>query len=302
MYTPLVSVIISTHNRKDLVKEAVRSSVEQDYSRSEVIVVDDGSTDDTKSELSRMFGSRIHYVFQENGQKSRARNKGVIESGGELICFLDSDDILLPHALSARVECFLQNEGCQVSYGQSLREEKEKRLKASSADNNHPSGYILKEYIAHPFIRNNDFMIRRKDMLDFGMYREDLTHLEDFELLCRLTFSLRFYFCNTYISLIRDRGNRAHHDFKGKLTQGIKAEDYIFADRQLANVLSEEKSKLYGRAYLRLAKASMELKRPGEFRRYFKMARAVQPGQRSNFKFWRRWLFSWAESLFGADT
>jgi glycosyltransferase involved in cell wall biosynthesis len=290
---PLVSVGIPTYNRKELVKEAVQSVFDQDYPTIEIVVVDDGSTDGTKQELWKVFGSRIHYVYQEHGGKSRARNRSVIESQGELICFLDSDDILFPHAISANVKCFLKNERCQVSYGISIREGEDNKLEDSLLDSNYPSGYILKEHIKNPFICNNDFMLRREDMINFGMYREDLTNLEDFELLSRLTFRLYFCFCNAYISRVRARGQRARDDFRSKIIQGTKAEDYIFADQELANVLAKEKSRLYGRAFLRLAKASIKLNHSHQFRLYFKKARQIRPNLRWNFKFWRRWLLSW---------
>lgn len=293
MYNPFVSVIIPTYNRKELVKEAVQSILNQDYHQIEVVIVDDESNDGTIEELSRVFDSRVRTVSQEHGGKSLARNRGIVKSQGDLICFLDSDDILLPDSISARVECFFKNDRCQVSYGISVRKKRYWKLAENLLDTDFPSGYILKEYIENPFICNNDFMLRKKDMLKYGMYKEDLTNLEDFELLCRLTSRLQFCFCGAYVSLIRDRGQRARTNFAEKIVQGTKAEDYIFADQELAHLLTEEKSKLYGRSFLRLAKASLKLNRYHDFRLYFKKARQIHPNVKWNFKFWRKWLLSW---------
>ncbi|HEX9949315.1 MAG TPA: glycosyltransferase family A protein [Thermodesulfobacteriota bacterium] len=297
MYMPLVSVIIPTYNRKELVKEAVQSVLEQDYPKIEVVIVDDGSTDGTKEELTRVFGSPLRYVFQGNGGESRARNKGVIESKGELVCFLDSDDILLPGSISSRVQCFRDNDKCQVSYGMYVNERNYERKKETILKHEYPSGYILKEYVNGLIIHNNTFMLSRMDMLNHGMYQEDLTNLEDYELFVRLTHKLYFCYCGALCAVLRDRGQRARHNFEEIIAQGTKELDYIFADPNLARVLAKEKARLYAETYLRLAKACLRLNRPREFRRYFKMARELQHSQRRNFKFGRRWLLSWLKSL-----
>jgi glycosyltransferase involved in cell wall biosynthesis len=297
MYTPLVSVIIPTYNRKESVKEAAQSVLEQDYPKIEVAIVDDGSSDGTKEELSRVFGSTVHYVFQENGGKSRARNRGVIEAQGELVCFLDSDDMLLPGSVSARVQCFRDNENCQVSYGLNVKIKKYAMQREALVKQECPSGYILKEYVKNNFfISNNSFMLSREHMLNHGMYREDLTNFEDHELFFRLMHKLYFCYCGAVCALIRDMGQRASHNYEEIIVQGTKALDYIFADPNLASVLAGEKARLYAETYLILAKANLRLGRHHEFRNYFKMARGIHNNQRWNFKFWRRWLLSWLVS------
>jgi glycosyltransferase involved in cell wall biosynthesis len=297
MYTPLVSIIIPTYNRKELVKEAVQSVLEQDYPKIEVVIVDDGSSDGTKGELSRVFGSSVHYVFQENSGKSRARNKGVIESEGELVSFLDSDDILLPGSISARVQCFRDNENCQVSYGLFIKEKKSEKERKTLLKQEYPSGYILKEYVNRLMFHISGFLLSREDMLNHGMYREDLTSLEDYELCVRLTHKLYCCYCGVVCVLIRDIGQRSRRNYEEIIVQGTKALDYIFADPNLASVLAGEKARLYAETYLRLAKANLRLGRRHEFKKYFKMAREIHHNQRWNFKYWRRWLLSWGGSL-----
>jgi glycosyltransferase involved in cell wall biosynthesis len=291
--SPCVSVIVPTFNRKALVKEAVQSVLDQDYPQIEVVIVDDGSTDGTKEELLGMFGSRVHYVWQENRGKSRARNKGVLEAQGDLICFLDSDDILLPGSISARVQCFRENENCQVSYGLFIREGKHARQKKILLNQEYPSGSILKEYVNRLMMHTSSFMLSKEDMLNYGMYREDLTNFEDHELFIRLTHKLHFCYCGALCTLVRARGERARHNFEEISAQGTKALDYIFADPNLALLLTDEKARLYSETYLRLAKVNLRLSRHREFRRYFKMAREIQHSRKWNFKFWRRWLFAW---------
>jgi len=91
--TPRVSVVIPTYNRADRVKDCVASVLAQTFSDLEVIVVDDGSSDETRHVLQQAFGDRIRYYFQANQGVSAARNKGIAEGRGEWIAFLDSDDL-----------------------------------------------------------------------------------------------------------------------------------------------------------------------------------------------------------------
>ncbi len=98
----LVSVVIPTYNRARRVAAAVASALAQTYSPIEVIVIDDGSTDDTEAEL-RAFGSQIVYVKQANAGVASARNKGLAEARGEFIALLDSDDVWYPWKIEAQV-------------------------------------------------------------------------------------------------------------------------------------------------------------------------------------------------------
>ena len=92
LINPKISVVIPTYNRADKVLSAIESVLSQTYPDLEVIVVDDGSTDDTGQVLGEAFGHRIRYYAQPNQGASVARNKGISEARGEWIAFLDSDD------------------------------------------------------------------------------------------------------------------------------------------------------------------------------------------------------------------
>ena len=92
MKNPFFSAVIPTHNRSKMACEAVVSALKQSFLDFEVIVIDDGSTDDTQSELEK-FKHQIHYFKQPNGGVSSARNLGIAKSKGLYICYLDSDDL-----------------------------------------------------------------------------------------------------------------------------------------------------------------------------------------------------------------
>src|SRR5271156_960674 len=90
---PKVSVIIPTYNRADKVGKTIESALAQTFTDLEVIVIDDGSSDDTGRVLSEVFGDRIRYFAQTNQGASIARNNGIEAARGEWIAFLDSDDL-----------------------------------------------------------------------------------------------------------------------------------------------------------------------------------------------------------------
>ncbi|MFC1763136.1 glycosyltransferase family 2 protein [Planctomycetota bacterium] len=104
---PLVSVIVPTYNRANIVCSAIESILAQTYQPLEIIVVDDGSTDETESVL-RQYNKAITYVKKNNGGVSSARNRGVAQAKGEIICFLDSDDLWLPEKTEIQVDLMMR--------------------------------------------------------------------------------------------------------------------------------------------------------------------------------------------------
>lgn len=96
---PLISIVIPTYNHAHFLSRAVDSALAQEYPRVEVVVVDDGSKDDT-AQVAAAYGERIHYVRQENQGLAGARNTGIGASHGDFYFFLDADDWMLPHTLT----------------------------------------------------------------------------------------------------------------------------------------------------------------------------------------------------------
>ncbi len=125
---PDVSVIIPTYNRREYLQRATESCFEDENALDiEVIVVDDGSTDDTRAYLESLEDERVHTIFQENQGGSAARNRGMEKARGKYLKFLDDDDYLHPGGLKAQHEA-LEGSGADVCYGDHiLRWEEEER-------------------------------------------------------------------------------------------------------------------------------------------------------------------------------
>ena len=104
-YEPWVSILINNYNYGHLIGAAIDSGLNQTYPHTEVIVVDDGSTDNSR-EIIKSYGERIIPVLKENGGQASAFNAGFTASRGDIICLLDSDDIFLPHKLAEVVNIF----------------------------------------------------------------------------------------------------------------------------------------------------------------------------------------------------
>jgi hypothetical protein len=111
----LVSLVIPAYNKGRFLAEAIDSVLAQSYSNFEIIVVDDGSTDETKEVAGRY--SSVNYFFQQNRGVSAARNAGLKQSKGSYVVFLDADDRLLPDALKIGVECLEAHPECAFASG-----------------------------------------------------------------------------------------------------------------------------------------------------------------------------------------
>lgn len=181
----IVSVILPTCNRAWIVAEAIDSVLAQEYAPFELIVVDDGSTDDTVKLLAG-YGDRIRVISQENRGVSAARNRGIQAAKGNLLAFIDSDDCWLPGKLARQVaymnahpemaicqteEYWIRN-GRRVNPG--LRHQKQ-------------AGDIFVASLALCLISPSAVMLRR-DLIDaVGDFDETLPACEDYDLWLRVT-------------------------------------------------------------------------------------------------------------------
>lgn len=102
---PLVTIVINNYNYSQFISEAIESVLNQSYSNIELIVVDDGSTDNSREVISK-YSNYLIPIFQENGKQAAALNTGFSASNGEIVAFLDSDDYLFPTATERVVEAF----------------------------------------------------------------------------------------------------------------------------------------------------------------------------------------------------
>jgi glycosyltransferase involved in cell wall biosynthesis len=207
---PLVSAIIPTYNRAHIVCEAVESVLAQTYSNIEVIVVDDGSKDDTLARLQQ-FGDRIRVVSQHNAGPAAARNRGIAMSRGELIAFLDSDDLWLPAKIERQVAlleragesvpCCLSNimmkwnSGDRASFDMAQLQPSAEEGVWLNVDEVFVTRYVL---------FNQGIIIRREVLEKIGVFDESIQYLEDVEFPLRLSLEGPWAFIQTPLVVWRE--------------------------------------------------------------------------------------------------
>jgi len=117
---PLISVIIPVYNGERYLAEAIESVLAQTYRPIELIVVDDGSTDGS-AEIVQQFGPPVRYHYQPNAGVSSARNSGVELARGELLAFLDADDLWVENKLTMQLRAFADDASLEISFGHVLQ-------------------------------------------------------------------------------------------------------------------------------------------------------------------------------------
>ncbi|RLC02539.1 MAG: glycosyltransferase family 2 protein [Deltaproteobacteria bacterium] len=203
---PLVSVIIPTFNRGWILKEAVDSVLGQDFWDFELIVVDDGSTDNTPDILGP-YQKNIISVRQNNKGVSAARNRGIDLASGALITFLDSDDLWLPKKLSAQVEFFHSNPDALICQTEEIWIRNCVRVNPKKKHRK-PSGMIFSPSLSLCLVSPSAVMIRRSLLESVGLFDEGLPACEDYDLWLRISCRYPIHLLDT--PLIVKRGG--HED------------------------------------------------------------------------------------------
>lgn len=202
----LVSVVIPTYNSGLYIKEAVDSVLRQSYKNFEIIVVDDGSIDDTKSILSQYIKTgKIKYLFQENKGPAVARNSGIKHSKGEFVAFLDADDIWQDDKLEKQLPLFSDTDVSLV-YSDTLFFGDFFSFKSHlEMAGKFYRGKALTFLIKNNFIPTSSVVIRRSILEKIGHFNESvkLEVGEDYELWLRIASFSKIDFINE--SLVKHR-------------------------------------------------------------------------------------------------
>ena len=177
---PKVSVIIPVWNAMDTAPRAIASVFSQSYADYEVIVVDDGSTDDTPAMLAR-FGERIRVIRQSNSGASKARNTGVSASSGEYLAFLDDDDEWMADKLAHSVPILDQEAECALVYTRGLKVDLNGRQIGSLDGQAQGSASpTMQQLLERPWnVVPSQFMVRREVFERCGGFHERLSGIED---------------------------------------------------------------------------------------------------------------------------
>lgn len=202
---PKVSVIIPVFNGERFVKKTVQSVIDQDYRNMEIICVDDGSTDNSKNEITNNFPS-VLYFHQNNKGPAAARNLGIKQATGEYIAFLDSDDIWLPEKISSQMECIFKNTSAKVVHT-NIKIKIGEVTHDTVYPTNHQDGRIFEDLLLQNGSVVCSTLLVKKDCFDkVGIFDEELITAEDVHLFLRLAYYYDFHFVNKALVI------KNHHD------------------------------------------------------------------------------------------
>ena len=202
---PLVSVIIPTYNRGWIVQEAIDSVLNQDFTDYELIVVDDGSGDDTAAILAG-YGQSISVLHQPNKGVSAARNHGIAAASGQLIAFLDSDDLWLPRKLSTQVKFFKDHPDAVINQTQERWIRNGVRVNPKQRHHKF-SGMIFEHSLALCLVSPSAVMLKKNLFDDVGGFDEQLPACEDYDLWLRISCRYPVHLIDA--ALIIKRGGHA---------------------------------------------------------------------------------------------
>ncbi|MDO9547944.1 MAG: glycosyltransferase [Candidatus Marinimicrobia bacterium] len=182
---PLVSIIIPTYNRARYLRQSIESALSQDYTNFELIVVDNGSTDNTP-EILASFGNKIKCLKEEKRGTSASRNKGLRAAQGEFIAFLDDDDFYLPGKISISVKKMLEDRSVSLVYTDYIRVDSEGHQTKTIRNNHSQSEKFLWAFLKGFGILPSTTLLRKECLERSGYFDETLQYATDSDLWFRL--------------------------------------------------------------------------------------------------------------------
>tara|TARA_B100001287_G_scaffold72444_1_gene60076 strand:- start:8786 stop:9667 length:882 start_codon:yes stop_codon:yes gene_type:complete len=194
---PLFSIIIPTYNRESLIRKAIDSVLIQTFEDFEIIIIDDGSTDNTCEVVKNYKDQRIKYIYQENAERSAARNNGIKNAKGKYICFLDSDDEYLDnHLFTFNEELKKNNYPIWMLYS--------KELTTYQIKNDYNNYEKILKFMIHP----QEVCIHQK-ILEEEKFNENKIIGEDFNLWIRIVDKFPLYHINKKTVIIDTHEERS---------------------------------------------------------------------------------------------
>ncbi len=249
---PTVSVIIPTYNSAKYVIEAVESVLAQTYQDFEILVIDDGSTDETEQVLRR-YKNPVRYIRQPNGGVAVARNRGIQESRGRYIAFLDADDTWLPHKLEQQINVLQQHPHAHACYSAFTIVDAD--LNPLGISRSQRQGSALEDLLTHGNIIGSicTVLCERSLFDEVGGFDPKLSQCADWDMWVRLAAHTEFLYLDEPFVTYRQHGTNMsrnapllEHDSLQVLTKG-------FAMPALSESLRAKRQTALARNYMVLA-------------------------------------------------
>ena len=233
---PFFSVIIPTYNRAHLISGAIGSVIRQTFGDWELLVIDDGSTDNTDDIVSSFNDTRIKYFYQQNAERSAARNNGISKANGRFVCFLDSDDVWLSHHLQTMFDAVKKNDFKPALYFTVMRwcydDGRRMDVLLPSPENQNPVEYVIKNQVGPPS------QCLPREILQKHKFNTSLRVNEDVELNTRITNEYPLVQIPEVTLEIFIHAASTKFQFKEYITPQVEAMELIFANPELKGKIS----------------------------------------------------------------
>lgn len=200
MKNPFFSIIIPTYNRAHFLKIAITSVLRQTFTDWELIVIDDGSTDQTPEVIKQFDDRRLRYLSYAHQGVAAARNAGVKESKGEFICFLDSDDRFRAEKLEITHTCIKSNPSYDIFHTEELWY-RQGRLLAQKSHHKKPSGFIFEDAVNICCVSISTAAIRRDIFDSVGSFDTNLPACEDYDFWLRVSAKYPIFLIPQYLTI-----------------------------------------------------------------------------------------------------
>jgi|APLak6261660231_1056022.scaffolds.fasta_scaffold10261_1 glycosyltransferase involved in cell wall biosynthesis len=226
MSDPLVSIIMPVYNGERYISKAIESVLSQTYQNFELIIVNDGSTDNSKAVIDTYLKDpRIRYIEQHNAGVAAARNTAIKKSQGELIGFLDQDDLWLPEKIENQIQYFKNHQNISLVYSDYivLNELENSSHRQRDLIPFDPSQSNLISIFTQNRIGVLTVLVKKQCVIDSGLLEEELKGTDDYELWLRLALDYEFQYIPLLLATYRWHGKNISSDALHMMTEETKA-------------------------------------------------------------------------------
>jgi glycosyltransferase involved in cell wall biosynthesis len=234
-----ISVVIPAYNYASTLARAVNSVLEQlDQSTAELLVIDDGSTDDTPQVLAQLQEEnpgRFRMLRKPNGGLSSVRNRGIAEAKGQYLIFLDADDEMAPDALDTVLTHIESNPDTRLIIGGhwSVFDDGRRCLHTPKSLPPSPEGRVRGYLLEKILSLSNGACAMHRDVFAPGLYPEHLRNAEDIPVFAQVLARFECSVVETPLAIIHKHADSMRHDIKQSLASGIKVVDEVFAPERM---------------------------------------------------------------------
>jgi len=263
---PAVSVVIPAFNAEKYIKESINSILSQTFQDFEIIVVDDGSTDNT-GKIIKQYGSKVNYIFQENSGPSKARNTAISVAKGKYIAFLDADDLWTPNKLELQVGFLESHKDVGMVFADMITfnengviiESYLRKIKRKINGVNFYKNLLTEQHevrdpflllVQANFIPTGTVVVRKSCINKAGLFDETISSVEDLDMWMRMAICCKIGFVPHVLKKKRDHaGNISKDNFKATVSAIYVRKKIAKQFPELAEIYRKDFDKRFSQLY-----------------------------------------------------